>query len=372
MLRSKAITTTALGASLLLGHAVAQAAEDVGQGYLKGLATYISADSDRHVDDKFAGGLVGFGYALSEHFNVEFDFQKLNLDGEGTFDVVTDGGEGGPVTTTFPYPDQSQSALNVNLMNVYFRDSLFSPYILAGIGVVNTDSSGSDGDDLQGQFGLGVLTRLMGSRLALRSEVLARGQDSSSSLADVLVNVGFSLALGGTAAPAAAPVVAAPVAAVAAPTPTPPPPPPADSDGDGVVDASDQCPDTPKGDRVGTQGCSCDVTRQVNFATNSAELTAEGKATLDETVEQLNRLKFVAGSVVGYTDSAGPDAYNQKLSERRAATVADYLEGKGIAVGRLSSSGAGESEPVGDNKTKEGRAQNRRVVLKRTDCDKPN
>ena len=111
MLRSKAITTTALGASLLLGHAVAQAAEDVGQGYLKGLATYISADSDRHVDDEFAGGLVGFGYALSEHFNVEFDFQKLNLDGEGTFDVVTDGGEGGPVTTTFPYPDQSQSAL---------------------------------------------------------------------------------------------------------------------------------------------------------------------------------------------------------------------------------------------------------------------
>jgi OmpA-OmpF porin, OOP family len=323
------------------------------------------------VDDEFAGGLVGFGYALSEHFNVEFDFQRLNLDGEGTFDVVTDGGEGGPITTTFPYLDQDQGAVNVSLMNIYNRGGLFSPYLLAGLGVVNTDSGGSDHDDLQGQFGLGVLTRLMGSRLALRSEVLARGQDSSSSLADVLVNVGFSLALGSRAAPAAAaPVVAAPVIA-AAPTP-PPPPPPADSDGDGVIDASDECADTPKGDRVGMHGCSCDVTRQVQFATNSAALTAEGKATLDETVEQLNRLKFVSGTVVGHTDSAGTDAYNQKLSERRAETVASYLAGKGVAVGRLSSSGAGESAPVGDNKTAEGRAQNRRVVLKRTDCDKAN
>ncbi len=364
MLRRKAITTTALGASLLLGHAVAQAAEEVGQAYLKGLGTYISADSERQVEDEVAGGLVGFGYALSEHFNVEFDFQRLNLDGDTQ---TVDGGEGGPVTTVFP--DQDQTAINVSLMNIYNRDGLFSPFILAGVGVVNTDSAGSDSDDLQGQFGLGVLTRLMGSRLALRTEVLARGQDSSPSLADVLVNVGFSLALGSKAVPAAAAVVAAPVVAAVAP---PPPPPPADSDGDGVVDASDQCADTPKGDRVGPQGCSCDVSREVQFATNSAALTAEGKATLDETVEQLNRLKFVAGSVVGHTDSAGADAYNQKLSERRAATVASYLEGKGIAVGRLSSSGAGESEPVGDNKTKEGRAQNRRVVLKRTDCDKPN
>ncbi len=362
MLRRKAITTTALGASLLLGHAVAQAAEEVGQAYVKGLGTYISADSERRVEDDIAGGLVGFGYALSEHFNVEFDFQRLNLDGDTQ---TVDGGEGGPVTTVFP--DQDQTAMNVSLMNIYNRDGLFSPFILAGVGVVNTDSNGSDSDDLQGQFGLGVLTRLMGSRLALRTEVLARGQDSSPSLADVLVNVGFSLALGSKAVPVAAAVAVPVVAAVA-----PPPPPPADSDGDGVVDASDQCPDTPKADRVGPQGCSCDVSREVQFATNSAALTTEGKATLDETVEQLTRLKFVAGTVVGHTDSSGPDAYNQKLSQRRAETVASYLEGKGIAVGRLSSSGAGESEPVGDNKTKEGRAQNRRVVLKRTDCDKPN
>ncbi|MEQ1801329.1 MAG: OmpA family protein [Gammaproteobacteria bacterium] len=364
MLRRKAITTTAIGASLLLGNAVAQAAEEVGQAYLKGLGTYIIADDDRHVDDEFAGGLVGFGYALSEHFNVEFDFQKLNLDGDGTF--TTDGGEGGPITT--PYPDQDQTAINVNLMNIYNRDGLFSPYILAGLGVVNTDSDGSDSDDLQGQLGVGVLTRLWGNRLSLRTEALARGQDASDNLTDILINVGLSVALGTKAAPVAA---AAPVVAAAAVAP-PPPPPPADTDGDGVIDPSDQCPDTPKGDRVGPQGCSCDITRQLQFKLNSAELTDEDKAILDEVATNLTRLKFVSGTVIGHTDSSGSEAYNQGLSERRAQSVATYLEGKGIAQGRLKITGAGESEPIADNKTKDGRAQNRRVVLKRTDCDAPN
>lgn len=363
MRRTTAITTTAIGASLLLGTAVAQAAEEVGQAYLKGMGTYIIADDDRHVDDSFAGGLVGFGYALSEHFNVEFDFQKLDLDGDGTFD----GGEG---VGTVAYPDQDQTAVNVNLMNIYNRSGTFSPFILAGLGVVNTDVGSDDGDDLQGQLGVGVLTRLWGDRLSLRAEALARGQDASDNLTDILFNVGLSVALGSKAAPVAA---AAPVVAAAAPPPPPPPaPPPADTDGDGVIDPSDQCPDTPKGDRVGAQGCSCDVTRQLQFKLNSAELTDADKAILDEVAGNLTRLKFVSGTVVGHTDSSGPDAYNQKLSERRAQTVATYLEGKGIAAGRLKIIGAGESEPIADNKTKEGRAENRRVVLKRTDCDAPN
>lgn len=179
--------------------------------------------------------------------------------------------------------------------------------------------------------------------------------------------IGFTWLFGdlGKAAPVVAAAVAAPVVAA------PPPPAPADTDGDGVVDGSDQCPETPKGDRVGPQGCSCDVTRQVQFALDSAELTDEDKAMLDEMAVNLARLKFVSGTVVGHTDSSGSEAYNQQLSERRAQSVASYLEGKGIAVGRLAASGAGEIEPIADNATKEGRAQNRRVVLKRTDCDKP-
>jgi len=106
----------------------------------------------------------------------------------------------------------------------------------------------------------------------------------------------------------------------------------------------------------------------VRFVTDSAELTDEDMAILDEVAETLTRLKFVSGTVIGHTDSSGPDEYNQALSERRARSVATYLEGKGIGSGRLAVSGAGESEPVADNATAEGRAENRRVVLRRTDC----
>jgi OOP family OmpA-OmpF porin len=74
---------------------------------------------------------------------------------------------------------------------------------------------------------------------------------------------------------------------------------------------------------------------------------------------------------VGHTDSIGSDAYNQKLSDRRTATVREYLIAQGIAEGRMEPKGFGESQPVADNKTAEGRAENRRVVLRRTDCDKP-
>jgi outer membrane protein len=170
--------------------------------------------------------------------------------------------------------------------------------------------------------------------------------------------------------PAAVVAAAAAPAAVAPPRPAPPPPPaPRDSDGDGIADDLDQCPDTPRGERVGPQGCTCDVTRQLQFAFNSAELTAEDKTILDEVAENLIRLKFISGTVIGHTDSTGPEDFNQRLSERRAQSVADYLQDRGVAPGRLAVSGKGESEPIADNATREGRAQNRRVVLRRTDCD---
>ncbi len=231
---------------------------------------------------------------------------------------------------------------------------------------------------LAGQVGLDVgITENFFVNAAVRyidihSDVEIDGVDQGKMRIDPMVyqlQVGYKFGRPEPVVAAAAPVAAA----VAAPPPPPPPPPapPADSDGDGVPDSIDQCPDTPKGDRVGPQGCSCDVTRQVHFATDSAVLTSEDKNILDELADSLVKLKFVSGTVVGHTDSAGADAYNQRLSERRAKAVAEYLETKGIAAGRLSVSGAGESQPIADNNTKDGRALNRRVVLKRTDCDKP-
>ena len=161
-----------------------------------------------------------------------------------------------------------------------------------------------------------------------------------------------------------------PPAKVAAAPPPPPPPPPApkDSDGDGVVDGMDKCADTPRGDKVDTAGCSCDVTRQLTFRTNSAELSDADMLVLDEMAANLTRLNFVSGVIEGHTDSTGAESYNQGLSERRAQSVADYLASKGISRDRLQVVGRGESEPIGDNKTADGRALNRRVVARRTDC----
>jgi OOP family OmpA-OmpF porin len=177
----------------------------------------------------------------------------------------------------------------------------------------------------------------------------------------------YSLSVGyrfGRATPvaAAAPVpAAAPVAAA-----------PGDSDGDGVVDADDKCPNTPKGDRVGPFGCSCDVSVQLQFKFDSAELTPEDMATLDRVATRLTELQFIGGEVSGHTDSTGDDAYNLDLSKRRAQSALAYLESKGVAAGRMTSVGFGETRPIADNATPEGRAQNRRVVIRRTDCGPAN
>ncbi len=160
---------------------------------------------------------------------------------------------------------------------------------------------------------------------------------------------------------------AAPVAAVAAaPTKC------ADADNDGVCDTADRCPNTPAGDRVGPKGCSCDVTIRTHFAFDSAELTAEDKAELDRIAARLTELEFVGGTATGHTDSVGDEAYNQKLSERRAQAVVDYLAAKGVAPGRITAIGMGETKPLADNATEEGRAENRRVTIRRTDCGPAN
>ncbi len=162
-------------------------------------------------------------------------------------------------------------------------------------------------------------------------------------------------------------VAAAPVAAVAAA-----PSKCADSDNDGVCDTADRCPNTPAGDRVGPYGCSCDVTIRTHFAFDSAELTAEDKAELDRVAARLTELEFVGGTATGHTDNVGDEAYNQKLSERRAQAVVDYLAAKGVASGRVTAIGMGETKPLADNSTEEGRAQNRRVTIRRTDCGPAN
>ncbi len=157
--------------------------------------------------------------------------------------------------------------------------------------------------------------------------------------------------------------------AKAAPAPAPAAPVDGDDDGDGVPNSKDKCPGTPKGTPVDNSGCPLadKVTlKGVTFKHDSAELTPNAQTVLDDQVAIFKRHSNLKVEIQGHTDSSGTDAYNQKLSERRAASVVKYLTSKGVAASQLTSKGYGEKEPVASNKTKEGRAENRRVVMKTT------
>ena len=184
---------------------------------------------------------------------------------------------------------------------------------------------------------------------------------------------------------------------------------PLDSDGDGVFDGQDKCPATPPGVKVNADGCPLDgdgdgipdyrdtcpnvpapstadgcppklaepapapaaepaaprklTLEGVNFDNDSARLRPESFAILDSASATLKEWGEVKIEVAGHTDSVDSDAYNLKLSQRRAEAVRAYLIEKGIAADRLIAKGYGEASPVADNSTAEGRFRNRRVEL---------
>lgn len=174
-----------------------------------------------------------------------------------------------------------------------------------------------------------------------------------------------------------------------------------DGDRDGVVDALDKCPTTPAGRTVNAEGCELDsdgdgivdgvdacptvyaktadgcpakaaepapvpkklVLQGVNFDNDKASLRDQDIPSLNQAAATLQEWGNVKVEVAGHTDSRSKDSYNVNLSERRAAAVRDYLISKGVAADRLTAKGYGESKPVADNNTEEGRFMNRRVEL---------
>lgn len=140
-----------------------------------------------------------------------------------------------------------------------------------------------------------------------------------------------------------------------------------DTDGDGVNDESDRCPRVAgKPDNGG-----CPTLEQYNFnyknvqfASGSSTLTTGAKTELDKLVTILNEHPELKIAIDGYTDNTGKVDMNKVLSQKRADAVKTYLTGKGISGDRLTATGYGIENPIADNSTTQGRAQNRRVEFK--------
>ncbi|MFW2367969.1 MAG: OmpA family protein [Desulforhopalus sp.] len=136
---------------------------------------------------------------------------------------------------------------------------------------------------------------------------------------------------------------------------------PGDDDGDGVTNDKDACPETPKGAAVDDRGCWA-LANELLFDFDSAVIKKNVASVLNEAGKIAKENPDLKVTVEGHTDSTGPEAYNQTLSEKRAQAVADYLvNNAGVNVGNLKVVGYGELKPAYSNDTKEGRAKNRRV-----------
>ncbi|WP_324172428.1 OmpA family protein [Sulfurimonas sp.] len=139
---------------------------------------------------------------------------------------------------------------------------------------------------------------------------------------------------------------------------------PLDSDGDGVVDYKDRCPDTSKGVSVDPIGCALGKELEIIFKLNSDKILKSSYEKIVTFAVFLKQNPVFNAQIIGHTDSIGKAELNMRLSQRRAATAKSALIYEGIAASRITTKGRGELDPIQSNRTKEGRAKNRRIEVK--------
>lgn len=358
-----------LAAALLGGLAVAQAAsaQDFDdRWYLTGATGFNFQDSDRGTKDApFVS--VGLGKFISPAWSLDFDlnYQNPNMDSNQNL-------------------NWSQYGASLDLRRHFVTEGRgWNPYMLMGLGYQKSEeefdaspSPNSPGQREDGNFaakvGVGMQTTF-DKAVAVRAELAYRADFDDQSynspnedmFGDLLASVGVVIPLGPKA--------------VAAPAPAPAPAPVApscadlDDDGDGVNNCDDKCPNSQPGQTIGPDGCPVPISidlKGVNFDFDKSTLRPDAVSILGEAAEILKRYPDLRVEVAGHTDSKGTDAYNQKLSERRATAVYDYLTSQGVAASRLTGPiGYGESRPIAPNTNAdgsdnpEGRAKNRRTEL---------
>jgi len=356
------IWTLAVG---VLGAATSHAArayEIDDRVYVLPMFSYVLADDARDADDGI-GGTLAIGKPVSSHLEIELRGSYLQYDAHDNRPRLL----GRPIG---PKPEDFEITAG-GVGASYFFESPGRGFFIHGDAMV--------GDSTLYNAGIGFD---WGSEVRVRFEALYHWDADEADFEEPQFNLGFRIPIGQKKQ---------------APPPPPPPvqvvppvaPPPAaqcgdgvDNDGDGAVDfpADPGCSSTedddetdppcelpPPGQSMSLAGCKVGdtiVLHGVNFEFDKANLTVNAKALLDLVVGALEKRPDINVEIDGHTDSKGSDAYNQKLSEQRAQSVMQYLVDHGIAADRLSAAGFGESMPVADNATDEGRELNRRVELK--------
>ena len=342
-----------LAAAAMAQSATAQDFDD--RWYLTGGVGMNIQDRDRETEDTpFV--TLGFGKMISPNWSIdgEINYQNPNFnDTELLF---------------------SQYGASIDARYHWVKEGrAWWPYVRMGLGAQraeeefdafpNPSSPGQREDTfLTAQLGVGLQADY--DRYAIRGEVGTRyAFDDTSVIApggdsfgDLLASVTVLVKLGD-------------LATVVTPDPVQPQKTCADldDDGDGVNNCDDKCPNSVAGQAIGPDGCPVNLTidlKGVNFDFDKDTLRPDAEAILAEAVSILQKYPQLKVEVAGHTDAVGTDQYNQGLSERRAATVYNYLTNAGIDASRLvGPNGFGESRPIDTNDTAEGRAKNRRTEL---------
>ena len=319
-------------------------------------------EGNQNVENGPAYGL-GIGYQFTDQLGAEAMFNYTNTHSDsGNMDI-----------DVFP--------MHLDVVFNILPSHKCVPYVAAGLGAIIFDpEQGGDDTDFMMNYGAGIKYFIHDS-IALRCDVRHMVNFDDQQYSNLLYTAGLMFTFGRDKP---APVSAATPVEAAAPKPDSdkdgvydcddacPDTPmgvsvdakgcPLDSDGDGVADYKDECPNTPKGAHVDARGCW--VVQGVLFDTDKVNIKNEYVQELDDVVTVMNNNPGLKFEIQGHTDNVGSAAYNEKLSEKRAWAVKNYLLKRGISKDRLTSKGFGFNNPAATNNTVEGRALNRRVEIK--------
>lgn len=301
----------------------------------------VYTEGNTGTDRGYANAGLNFGFNLFDSF-----IDQVEIGFTNTLDQVDyENGTSTNVTRTF-----------TNLIKEYSLTDNTSLYSLVGIGYefFSNDDDLSNENSFFGNYGLGIkykISEQVALKLDARHMIETDHGDNNLSY-----NFGLSVPFGEVAK--AAPVVAKPAPVVEKVVPVEAP---KDSDADGVIDSLDECPNTMAKAKVDSVGCMTLVNLNINFDTNKSDIKDSYNSRIAEFAKMMNANPKLKATIGAHTDSVGSDAYNQKLSERRAASTVEALKALKVDASKIKAVGYGETKPVASNNTVEGKAENRRV-----------